>query len=257
MTFGLISVRIFSKSEMCNAVLTHHFCHVQSREILMLNIVIARYTEDLTWLTSLSPLATLHGPVRVIIYNKAPEPLTAPPTLPWVHSVVVEDIPNVGREGHTYVHHILKTYQETTQDYTLFLQGDISDHIEHGSNACQYLLNMVEDAKARDGISSSHAKAHACGAYSATYDFRIREWKGTLVPCVHGSFGAWFQHHFKCAFPKQPIQWWSGALFCIHTSRIRHRERAFYEGLMLDLNVQNPEAVHYLERAWYVIFCDQ
>ncbi|MGL1148113.1 hypothetical protein ACSTLH_00765, partial [Vibrio parahaemolyticus] len=36
-------------------------------------------------------------------------------------------LPNVGREAHTWIHHIIERY-ETLSPYTLFLQGNPLDH---------------------------------------------------------------------------------------------------------------------------------
>lgn len=73
-------------------------------------LVIARYNENIEWTNTLTYL-------DVCIYNKG-EPL------PGVQQVFLK---NVGREGHTYYHHICSHYDELA-DYTYFVQGNPFDH---------------------------------------------------------------------------------------------------------------------------------
>ncbi|KAG1674943.1 hypothetical protein FOA52_014737 [Chlamydomonas sp. UWO 241] len=42
--------------------------------------------------------------------------------------VAVEALPNIGREAHTYLHHIVSRYADLA-DLTIFVQGDPYDHI--------------------------------------------------------------------------------------------------------------------------------
>ena len=61
------------------------------------DIVIARYEEDLSWLNEL--------PInydRLFIYNKG-SPITFP-------DAYIIELPNLGRESHTYFHHVIHNY---------------------------------------------------------------------------------------------------------------------------------------------------
>ena len=69
-------------------------------------VVVARHDEDVAWL---APHAS--PSVRIEIYDKG--------TLPVGDS---ERLPNVGRESHTYVHHIVSRY-ETLAEWTVFTQA--------------------------------------------------------------------------------------------------------------------------------------
>jgi hypothetical protein len=68
---------------------------------------VAHYREDLSWLKDFSALP-------VAIYSKGG---SGP-----------NELPNVGREAHTYLHHIIENY-DTLADVTVFLQGDPRDHV--------------------------------------------------------------------------------------------------------------------------------
>ena len=77
----------------------------------MLTIVIARYNESIEWIKNLNELTT-----TLAIYNKGPS----------LNSLSIT-LPNVGREGHTYLYHIIHNY-DTLSEYTMFLQGNPFDH---------------------------------------------------------------------------------------------------------------------------------
>ena len=68
-------------------------------------VVIARYQEDVSW---------ANGLPNCIIYNKSD---TIPQT---VHPII--QLPNVGREGHTYLYYIITNYDHLP-NYSVFLQG--------------------------------------------------------------------------------------------------------------------------------------
>ena len=71
------------------------------------SIVVANYNEDINWLLPYED--------SVIIYNKGTS------KIPPFSNVV--SLPNVGREGHTYLHHIIENYDELSERIT-FIQAD-------------------------------------------------------------------------------------------------------------------------------------
>jgi hypothetical protein len=79
----------------------------------MTHLVCARYNENVDWL---EPLLE-SNPESIFIYNKGDE-------LPYP----CIKLPNVGREGGTFLHHIIENY-DNLADHTLFLQGNPVDHI--------------------------------------------------------------------------------------------------------------------------------
>lgn len=68
-----------------------------------LDIVVARYNEDISWTYKYRP--------NVIIYNKGNDPIDG--------SIL---LPNVGRESHTYLYHIISNYNNLANK-TVFVQG--------------------------------------------------------------------------------------------------------------------------------------
>ena len=66
-------------------------------------IVVSRYNEDISWTLKYSP--------NVVIYNKGQDDIPNAISLP-----------NVGRESHTYLYHIITNYHHLA-DLTVFVQG--------------------------------------------------------------------------------------------------------------------------------------
>ena len=92
-----------------------------SRHVTM---VCARYNENLEWLV---PVLS-----NCIIYNKGENDLHYLP--PQAKVVRCE---NIGREGHTYVKHIIDNY-ENLSEIILFTQGNPVDHIHHLDERMSY-----------------------------------------------------------------------------------------------------------------------
>ena len=82
-------------------------------------IVVSRYNETLKWLND-SPF----NAYAIIIYNKGMNNEFEKPDN--VESVI--KLNNVGREGHTYLYHIINNY-EHLPDITIFLPGSIINNI--------------------------------------------------------------------------------------------------------------------------------
>ena len=72
-----------------------------------IEIVVAKYNEDIGWLDQLDCLKT--------VYDKSDEP-----------SNYIK-LPNVGREAHTYAKHVASNYQ-CLSDFTIFTQGSPFTH---------------------------------------------------------------------------------------------------------------------------------
>ena len=94
-----------------------------------MNIVVARYNEDITWVY---PYMGKED-VNVIVYNKG-TPLHCP------NEICLE---NVGREGHTFYKYIYDNY-DNLHPYTIFLQGNPFDH---SPNIIENINNLIKDKK--------------------------------------------------------------------------------------------------------------
>ena len=76
-------------------------------------IVVARYNENLDWLKKIKKSKDL----KITVYNKGPDDID----VPFIR------LPNIGRESHTYLYHIINNY-DNLADQTIFCQGDSRFH---------------------------------------------------------------------------------------------------------------------------------
>lgn len=111
----------------------------------MIDIVIARYKEDVSWVSKLPP------ETRAIIYNKG-EPIT------WSHyangpdEILISQLPNVGREAHSYLTHMIAHY--SLPNRTVFCQGNPFDHCPDFLEKISLLA--LSDHLLQDWISFGH-----------------------------------------------------------------------------------------------------
>ena len=78
---------------------------------MSVRLVIAKYKEDVTWTNKIKE----H---KITIYDKSESPI--------INSI---KLPNIGRETHTFLHHIVENY-DNLDDVTVFLQGNPFEHIQ-------------------------------------------------------------------------------------------------------------------------------
>jgi hypothetical protein len=83
-------------------------------------IVIARYNEDLSWLKNIPKT------IKITIYNKGINDIENMKNLEKIKYNIIK-LPNIGRESHTYLYHIINNY-DNLADKTIFCQGDSIFH---------------------------------------------------------------------------------------------------------------------------------
>jgi len=153
----------------------------------MIQIVVARYNEDVEW--------TRQFP-NVIIYNKG-EPLEG-------FDNVIEGVPNVGREGHTYYKYICDHY-DNLSDHIIFLQGRSNDH---SPNIIENLHKIINEPNLSCGFGWLSESIH----YSSIY---------TCFDRVFGIQPYGLMCEFGC-----------GAQFIVHSSLILNKPKRFYENIV-------------------------
>jgi hypothetical protein len=208
--------------------------------------VVARYREDVSWCDG------FRGTATVTIYDKSGS--AAAGAVP---------LPNVGREAHTYLHHICAHYEALRlrpRDVTVFLQGDIADHMPRATGEpCEYVAELARQAAA-DGISGNHVRGDAGGANGVVADFVIRRHRGMPVQPSRDDerLGLWFRRCFGAPLPPpQAVRWFPGAVFAVRNDRILARPPAAYGALLAEVGRDgNPVAGHYMERCWHLLFRD-
>lgn len=96
-----------------------------------MQVVVARYNEDVSW---------TKGYNNVIVYNKGTK----------LNDAVI--LPNVGREGHTFYHHIVENY-DNLADYTAFLQGNPFDHYKNALSIQPSEFELLSDRKIKCSLN--------------------------------------------------------------------------------------------------------
>ena len=196
-----------------------------------IQIVIARYKEDITWTKNLS---------NVCICNKG---------LPLSDGIyghqIINNIKNVGREGHTFYSYIYDNYNNLSE-YTLFLQGNPFDHYP------EILDKIQEVTKMEKPPSFSFFAIYISDIYLG-YDIFYPD-----LNC-HLNFKKAYEHIFQtipsqeCIMKRFPFG--SGAQFIVSKSNILSRSRDFYKRIidMLSYN-SNPIEGHIIERFHKLVF---
>ena len=206
----------------------------------MASIIISRFNEDLSWLEHYKEK------FNITIYNKGNE-------LSKVSCGNIISLPNVGRESHTWVHHIFNNY-ENLEDNNIFLQGKIDDL---NCMAYQDLDLYINDLKKNEFSSS---RLGLLGPFHWSHNVGIEkdsryysDWNNNKIR--KSSLG--FRNFAKTLFPEIPIFVATsyGGCFAVRKKAIQRNTKEFYGNLLSVLdNHQNPIEGHYLERLWCYMF---
>lgn len=174
-----------------------------------IELVVARFEEDLAWVDAL-----LTGGIvdRATIYNKGgPLPFATVP------------LPNIGREAHTYLHHILQRFT-TFAPLTVFAQGHPFDHCPDFCDRLKSLrtqrippnpfwlgLGSIERC---DGWGRPHHDWHLDGSYGLPLNEVLLE----LFPAI--------------LVPPQRYQFAAGACFAATAASITQHGVPLYEHML-------------------------
>lgn len=176
-----------------------------------LEVVVARYNESVDWVKDLN--------YNAIVYNKNKED----------NDVFLNNLPNVGREGHTFFHHIVNNY-DNLSDYIAFVQGNPFDH-------CKNIIDEIND-----------------------FDFK-KEFKplGNVVELTmeHESINQQVQsfsktNDFNITYPIHLVP---GAQYIISKRLIKKRSKEFYQKILNQLsNEVYPQSVLDVEKTLFQIY---
>jgi hypothetical protein len=184
---------------------------------MRIDVVVARYREDISWLSD--PVFKRYN---VCVYNK------------YEQSGLV--LPNVGRESHTYVHHIVQNFDKLA-DVTAFVQGDPFYH-------CGTIIKDMHDLPfVKKFEPFSH---HKPGGYICDLDG---------VPHHRGlSLRSDYQFLFQKPPVSPSIRFFPGAMFAVPREFIRAQGLEFYKRLLARLCDPSEKPLGYsMERMWPLI----
>jgi len=202
--------------------------------------VIARYTEDLEWIQEV--ISNIPNLKRVFIYNKG-EPLpktTLQAILKHTPAFVTEiSLPNYGREGNTYLTHIISLYEDLP-DLTIFTQGFIYDKApKHW-----WIPFFSKPSVLVQSISPFEFNENAHSTY-----------EGVAVKKSVRTFEEFARDFFHLNIPEM-ISYCG--IFKSTREKLRRYTKLQYERILTEtgLGTQlNPIEGFYLERLWYAALC--
>ena len=212
---------------------------------LEFEIVVSHYNEDLSWLKQHSR--------ECCVYSKGGS--TNAPDLPFTFT----PLPNIGREGHTFLHHIVNRY-ETLADVTLFVQGRIDDHVditvpEMKERALKTVPGQVQTFPFRELELFDHWEGipwdeYPCWKRWSSMD--TAKMKATPLELLQNYITESDQVPVAVGFAP-------GAIFAVRKETIYRHSKAYYRRLLErmflgDMAHVNPETGHYMERFWLAMF---
>ena len=219
-----------------------------------LDLVVAWYNEDLSWLaTTAMPPHTLH------IYAKHA----------GVHpDYSVVPLPNVGRETHTYMHHIVANY-DSLADVTIFTQAGIDSPAYKGlkRKKLEHVLHELPACRLRGMVCMAHHEPGLKIPFKP--EFQISHWTGTspdnravtdgtdaLTPASVRPLAAWYREFVDEDTSKiNRLGMSYNSIFAASAEAIRSHPRSLYKRIRDELAVSaNPEAGHYVERILLSLF---
>jgi hypothetical protein len=169
------------------------------------DLVIARYRENLEW---------AHGwQDRAFVYDKGPatDRLILPPNF---H---VESLANFGRDGHSFLFHIVEHYDDLAPT-TLFLQGDANLHSPDPARLLEYRFKQTFP------LSSYWREDSGYGGNATTgvppRELRDRHRQYWIDDCP-----AWLEYLDHAAHPRLPEYWFDFGFQEFYIPRIRKRYR--------------------------------
>ena len=184
---------------------------------MTIDLVIARFNEDISWRWKLRKDA------RLFVYNKGDGP--------------ERRLPNVGREAHTYLHHIIENYGNLS-DYVFFSQADPGAH-------CPEFISIFNTWPASWGKTALYV---APGQnFLSDQPVRFFEKAAAGDDAANDCRGLWGEL-FSSPFPEAPV-FSPGAMFVITGEMILTRSLPFYRRAR-DLARNRPRGPWEFERLW-------
>ena len=198
-----------------------------------MQIVVARYREDVSWLTQ------IQGAQSCIVYNKG-DPLSI--ETPAQHV----PLQNIGRETHTFLTHIIDNYDSLHQyKWIVFLQGNPFDHCK---NATSKINSFVSEGTSFYGLSDLLLEYTLDGGCPFHPGLPLKSFYETMR-ASHSTL--------KDVQGSDSIRFDQGGQFIVTSSRILKHSKKFYIDARNHVDKEvNPIHAYVLERMWRVFFDD-
>lgn len=201
------------------------------------HLIIARYNENVEWINMF-----INDNFTVYLYNKGPDNIDE--NIINNQNVIYEKLPNVGRESHTYLYHIIK-YREHIADYNIFSQANPFDHlIKKQITTPEYFYNKVKE-HIKTNINTDF---FAFGAKNYTWWVGLGGKRNDILIHLHNKL---FTNEFNNEYKFN-----NGGIFAVKKDAILNRSTDFYNTIIntsLNHHINPPEGF-VLERMWVLLF---
>jgi len=218
-----------------------------------INFIISRYNENLKW-----TLEYPYNKYKYIVYNKGNNE-----NFEKKNVIKVITLPNIGRETHTYLYHIINNY-DNFKDINVFFPGsiDTTHNIFKKKLISSKLINYIEKYNTPVFISFNNIKNNKIvdefryfqvDSYSSTTkeNFYLNK-ESKTEKCFYRPYYKWYNKLFGNRQSNTVIHY---GIFSVDKRDILQYPKDYYEKLITYVNnSSNPEAGHYFEKSWGVIF---
>lgn len=197
------------------------------------DLVVARHEEDAAW------LRRVPRGIGIRFYNKGASAPHLPPR------ARVERLPNVGREAHTYLHHLV-AHRADLADLTVFVQGRPFDHVP------DLHKTLRRWAAGEDRVDGFRWLGFLVDRDDRTGSRLFQRWsknpEGRPLP---------MEPFWSAVFGDAPCPasfvFFGGANFAVTRDLALARPASFYEHA-LAVAASFPDAAHGFERTWDRVF---
>lgn len=227
------------------------------------DIVISRYTENIDWSRFLQ--------ANVIIYNKGFDNISH---LLQKKNLSIIKLENIGREGHTYLHHIINNYK-TLKNRTTFLQADPfchspnimellceSDNFEPIQSLSQYYTDKFP-SKTIQKRFEKYFQGIKISLYELTPEFNYLDVNTPFLLIganknIHVPIHKFMKNiNLIPKNDKQTYKFIISALFSIELNNIKKNSLEFYKkvsNILIEKDKQGGMNGYILELLWHTIF---
>jgi hypothetical protein len=217
-------------------------------------IIIARYMEDLEWIDK-----PPYNKYPYIVYNKGNDQ-NYKKTDKFIEEI---KLPNVGRETHTYLYHIIENYHRISR-MTIFLPGSME--LKHKDIKGRKLFEQLEiEPYTTTFVCDTELKGYhvlnvhsftLLNKYTSSSSMNSQHNEGNAMALSPmRPLGRWYLSHFDASIPNLYTTY--NSIFALSRDSILAHHVPYYNGFINEVNTHhNHEVVHYYERTWYSVFYD-
>lgn len=223
-------------------------------------IVISRYNEDLSFLLN-DDFKKYRDHFDITIYNKGPDI-----TNQEIKDLCkIHQLPNVGRECHTFLYHIIENY-DNLSDLTIFLPGSFYNTPFKKERAMK-ILDLAYENKDQEEQKSiffvqkadkpirEFFKDFTIDSYVSSSNENkqiLKEEDHRIQNSPERPYYQWFDKNFH---DNKTNLFFYNCIFSVCKDDILKNDIEIYNKLMNYLkDHKNPEVGHYMERSWCALF---